>query len=175
MTQNAVDLETLADQIEQRHHTYVRNNVVPMAERLDRLARTLGSTRPELPVLALRFNDLGRELTAHLAKEEHILFPYVRALARAAREAHRGPASPFGTVRNPIRVMEADHERATALIDELRQITGDYAVPTGADDPYRACMSDLAHFDADLREHIHLEGDLLFPQASELEDRLASV
>ncbi len=175
MTQEPTDLEALADHIERRHHGYVRDHVIDLAQRLDVLAQALGAAHPELPAVALRFHGLGRELSAHFAKEEHLLFPYVRALARAAREGERGPASPFGTVRNPIRMMEADHEHATDVLDELRRITRDYAAPAGAPEEYRTCMTNLARFDEDLREHIHLEDDLLFPQASELEDRLACV
>ncbi len=175
MTDEPIDLEALADLIEQRHHTYVRRHLVSVAQQLDELVRASGATHPTLPVIALRFAALGQELTLHLAKEEHILFPYVRALARAARDGQRGPASPFGTVRNPIRMMEVDHEHTTTVIDELRRLTADYQTPADGPDGYDACMTDLARFDADLREHIHLEGDVLFPQALDLEDRLASV
>lgn len=158
-------VDGLLDHIVQTHHAYVRGALPRIAACLATLVQTHGRRHPELAQIAARFEALGRELLQHMLKEERVLFPYIRELATAPRVA----ASPFGTVENPIRMMEREHERAGALVCDIRALSGDYTVPSDGCTTYRACYEDLAHFEHDLRRHVHLENDVLFPRALELE------
>jgi regulator of cell morphogenesis and NO signaling len=110
---------------------------------------------------------LCEELTPHLRKEEMVLFPYIRAL-----EAGNAPAPPFGTVRNPVRMMSLEHDNAGELLKAMRRTSGDYATPDNACTSYRLLYQSLAAFEQDLHQHIHLENNLLFPLAVKLEDSL---
>jgi regulator of cell morphogenesis and NO signaling len=44
-------------------------------------------------------------------------------------------------------------------------LTNQFEVPAGACATWRALWQGLQSFDADLREHIHLENNILFPRA----------
>jgi regulator of cell morphogenesis and NO signaling len=81
-------------------------------------------------------------------------------------------ASPCGSVANPIRVMELEHDDAGKALAQIRGITRDFEVPDYACVTYRALMSGLAELERDLRMHIHLENNILFPGAQKLEASL---
>src|SRR5262249_53241291 len=103
---------------------------------------------------------------------EQILFPFIIALEKARQENRPGPFPPFGTVNNPIRMMLIEHDTAGDLLREMRKLTCDYDVPSGVCISYKTLYEALAGFEQDLHQHIHLENNLLFPKAVELEELL---
>jgi regulator of cell morphogenesis and NO signaling len=105
-------------------------------------------------------------------KEEHILFPCIIALTEAADQKRAVPYAPFGTVDNPIRRMMMEHDTAGEILRELRVLTSDYTVPADACISYKTLYQSLENFEKDLHQHIHLENNILFPKASDLENGL---
>ncbi len=159
--------------IVERHHSYVRVQLPVIAARLARLSGVHGARHPELLTVSQHFKVIAAELSMHLMKEEEILFPYICALARAAADGSAAPPNMFGTVRNPIRMMEAEHQSAGNELDLVRELTGNFSVPADGCPTYRVCFEELAAFDRDLRTHIHLENNILFPKAVALEAAVA--
>jgi regulator of cell morphogenesis and NO signaling len=105
-------------------------------------------------------------------KEEQVLFPYIVALVQAADQNGAVPFAPFGTVKNPVRMMMIEHDTAGEILRELRALTSDYKVPADACISYQTLYQALENFEKDLHQHIHLENNLLFPKALELENAL---
>jgi regulator of cell morphogenesis and NO signaling len=156
-----------------RHHTYVREQLPVIAARLAKLVSVHGERHPELASASQHVAQLEAELRMHMLKEEEILFPYIRALSLSVDEGRPAPPNMFGTVRNPIRMMEAEHQAAGDELARLREITSGFRTPGDACATYRVCYQELGEFDADLRRHIHLENNVLFPMAVALEARSA--
>ena len=144
-----------------------------IARWLDKLVRVHGARHPELRQVQAAFLELVEDLMTHMIKEENILFPYIDALASASRTWSRLPPGPFGTVLNPIRVMEEDHRRAGDALVRLRQLTDGFQPPADACTTYRACYDELLRYEADLHRHVHLENHVLFPRALALEHELS--
>lgn len=166
------DLSSLIGHIVGQHHRYVREHQPILAGWLDKLVTRHGATHPELIEIREVFETLSRELLQHMAKEENILFPYIERLSSATPNGPRASLrSPFGTILNPIRAMEQEHYAADNLLARLRALTGGYQPPEDGCTTYRVCFEGLARFEADLRQHVHLENDVLFPGALALEDR----
>jgi len=157
-------LDDLADYIVDHHHRYVQG-AIPA---LRKLLAALAPRHPRADAVARLFDELADELEGHLAKEEHLLFPAIRTLARARRESKPQDAV-FVTLLHPIRVMGTEHAQATSLLDLIRRQSDNYVPPADAGDAWRECYRQLAHFDEDLQKHIHLEDEILFPRALELE------
>jgi regulator of cell morphogenesis and NO signaling len=132
-----------------------------------------GAGHPELHPIRQAFAQLGDELLTHMEKEENILFPYIEELAAAHRRTGPFPPSPFGTIANPVRMMEDDHQEALTLMASLRTLTHAYTPPAGWASADAAGYAALARFEADLVEHVGLENTVLFPRALDLEERLA--
>jgi regulator of cell morphogenesis and NO signaling len=165
--------EDLARHIVDRHHRYVREMAPVISGWLAKIRERHGARHPELEAVSDAFEALTADLSVHMLKEEHVLFPYITALARASR-THDGPVTaPFGTVRHPVRLMEDDHRLAGVLMARVRSLTHDYESPDDACRTYTLCLAELATFERDLHRHIHLENNVLFPRAIELEDRAA--
>jgi regulator of cell morphogenesis and NO signaling len=155
----------LVDRIVLTHHAFVRSALPRIATYLAKLVDVHGARHPELVQIEGRFGTLTRELLQHMRKEEQVLFPYIRELASAARPS----PSPFGTVENPIRMMEREHDNAGTLMHDIRRLTNNYTPPPDGCTTYRVCLSELAEFERDLHRHVHLENNLLFPRAVALE------
>ncbi len=159
-------LDRLVDHIVSTHHAYTRTALGSIARYLAKLVEVHGSRHPELARIAVSWDQVARDLQQHMMKEERVLFPYIRELTAAGG----GPlACPFGTVENPIRMMEREHQEAGDELRLIRELTHGYTAPADGCATYRACFEELAHFERDLHRHVHLENNVLFPKAVELE------
>ena len=167
------DLDALTRHIVERHHKYVREMIPAIDGWLAKLVARHGTRHPELSEVWENFGELARELTSHMAKEETLLFPAIDDLAAARRGGSRAPASPFGTVLHPVRVMEDEHRAAGEWLGRIGKLTANYTPPPDACTTYRLCYGELRRFQADLVQHVHLENNVLFPRALELERQLA--
>ncbi len=161
-------LDRLIDHIIDTHHAYVRSSLPRISVWLDKLVNAHATRHPELASIAAHFEVVGSELLQHMMKEEHVLFPYVRELAMTTVSG-RHVLSPFGTVENPIRMMEREHADAADELRTIRELTNGYAVPADGCGTYSACMGELDRFERDLHRHVHLENNVLFPAAVALE------
>jgi regulator of cell morphogenesis and NO signaling len=125
------------------------------------LARVHGGRHPELRDVLALFEPFADELSAHMAKEERVLFPLIA-------RTDSGEEAPTPFVLQPIGVLEAEHDAAGRALAEMRRLTGGYAVPADGCNTYRAAMAGLAELEADLHAHVHKENNILFPRAARL-------
>jgi regulator of cell morphogenesis and NO signaling len=163
-------LSGLCSHIVATHHEYVKRELPRLTALATKVVHRHGETHPELPVIQATLARLGEELTQHLAKEEIVLFPYISKLERAVTEGGPKPESCFGTVTNPIAMMTREHDDAGMLLEVLRNKSGQFTPPEGACPTYNAFYNGLREFEQDLHRHIHLENNVLFPRAVELEE-----
>ncbi|SRR5579883_3181474 len=166
--QEWTSLRDLISHIVTNHHAYVRSEIPRLTALAAKVARKHGPLHPELLAIEETFTALAEELTAHLMKEESILFPYIGQM-----EAGVAPTSCFGSVEFPIARMLAEHDDAGALTAQIRSYAKNFEAPEGACPSYRGLYQGLADFEKDLHQHIHLENNLLFPRAVEMEKKSA--
>jgi regulator of cell morphogenesis and NO signaling len=164
-------LAALCDHIEQTHHAYLKNELPRLTAIVAKVAAVHGEHHPELRQVERTFAELRAELEPHMFKEERILFPAIRHLEQAAAP----PAFPFGTVANPIRMMEFEHDHSGDALERIRALTGDYQPPEGACNTYRAMLDGLRQLEQDMHLHVHKENNILFPRAVEVEGSLVRV
>lgn len=167
---NSLDLSALAEYIVNRHHAYVRKNIPVLKENIDKIARVHGESHPELAKVKDEFHITAGELTMHMQKEELMLFPYIRRMERAKSENQSLPSAPFGAVANSIEDMIAEHQDEGDRFERISKLTNSYTVPSDGCSTYEVTFRQLADFEKDLHRHIHLENNILFPKAQELED-----
>jgi regulator of cell morphogenesis and NO signaling len=162
-------LSRLIDHIVSTHHAYVRSSMPIITRHLAKLVEVHGARHPELARVAAHFDRVSRDLEQHMLKEEQVLFPYVRDLAMTPTGG-RHFRSPFGTVENPIQMMEREHREAADELRIIHELTNGYVAPDDGCATYRVCMDELANFEHDLHRHVHLENNVLFPRAIGLEN-----
>lgn len=162
-------LESLSVHIVATHHAYVKRELPRLALLAEKVVNRHGSAKSELPMVAAALAQLDEELTHHLAKEEAVLFPYIADLERAVAAGASAPSSCFGTVANPIAMMTQEHDAAGTLLAKIRTLSKNFTTPEDACPTFHAFYAGLKEFEQDLHQHIHLENNLLFPRAIELE------
>jgi regulator of cell morphogenesis and NO signaling len=164
--------EFLADYIVNNHHSYVLNTIPVIEQHLNKVASKHGEKYPYMVKAASLFSHLKDELTSHMGKEEKMLFPYIKKMRNALQNNIDMPAPPFGTVESPIKVMEQEHEMAGSLMRQIGELTNNFTPPEDACTTHRILLQELNEFEQDLHVHVHLENNILFPKASELESKL---
>lgn len=168
-TQN---LSELIDYILEKHHVFTRAEITRLSALMEKVCRKHGERHNELFALQKSFLELCDDLTPHMRKEESVLFPFIKHLEMSAANNLSSPHPPFRTVKNPVRMMMIEHDTAGELLRKMREITGDYAVPENACPSFRALYFGLEELEKDLHRHIHLENNVLFPRAVELEQKV---
>ena len=166
---NSWSLKLLADYIEETYHTYIREKIPALLEFLGKIAEVHGKNHPELLEIFDIFSQSSMDLVMHLQKEEKILFPIIRELSDARKSGKPFEESHCGSIRNPIAVMKEEHVIEGGRYDKISKLSGGYAVPADGCNTYRAAYEMLDEFEQKLHEHIHLENNILFPKAIELE------
>jgi regulator of cell morphogenesis and NO signaling len=157
----------LIDHIVSTHHAYTRAAIARLGPLVAKVAGKHGDRHPELSRVAAAFDELAQDMEPHMMKEERVLFPHIRALTSPGG----APPAPFGTVRNPVRMMMFEHDRAAALLAEIAGATADLTPPRDACNSFRVLYAGLAELRLDLLKHVSLENNVLFPQAIALEER----
>ncbi|MAH16919.1 MAG: iron-sulfur cluster repair di-iron protein [Euryarchaeota archaeon] len=162
---NDMSLDKLIEHIYDKHHQYIYKNCPAISKFINKVANVHGKNHPETVEIAKMFDELQLELEQHLFKEEHILFPYVKGMVLEDK-------CPGSFVNGPISVMMEEHDNAGRILEVLRRISNNYKPPKDACNTFRAAYVNLQALEEDLHMHIHLENNILFPKAIELENSL---
>ena len=166
---NNWELDFLADYIVNTHHRYVNDTLPILNEISAKVASVHGVAHPEVVEIANLFKGVENELLSHMPKEEQILFPYIKEMVTAKRDTQAPPPAAFGSIENPIRMMEAEHTSTGDNMKKIRELSGNFVPPEDACASYTYLYNKLEEFEKDLHQHIHLENNILFPKSIKLE------
>ena len=167
-----LSLARLVQHIVRIHHLCVRQELPRLAEMALKLAATRGDRAPELAKVAELIEKLRGEMYTHIQKEEQVLFPFISQMDQESIVAYPPSHACFRSVTHPIFMMEQEHESADHIVAELIRLTNHFEPPSWACATHIALFSGLREFEADLKQHVHLENDVLFPRAIQLEAEL---
>lgn len=165
------ELGNLMRYIADKHHTFTRDEIERLTALIEKVCNAHGQNHPELSNIQSLFRDLSNDLTPHMFKEERILFPYIAELERAASAGRPPVPPPFGTVRNPVRMMMMEHDAAGDILRKFREASANFTTPPDACISYQTLYRALEAFEQDLHQHIHLENNILFPRAVKIEEQ----
>ncbi len=166
--------EPLADlvaHITSTHHKYTREEIARLRPLFDKVCSVHGKNHPELQQVRASFQGVAQELTTHMMKEEMMLFPYIVRMEEAVIQKEPILPPPFGSVQNPVAMMMHEHDSAGDALRTMRQASAGYTPPGDACISYQTLYKALAAFETDLHQHIHLENNILFPRAIEMEQQ----
>ncbi len=163
-------LKELQEFIITTHHVFTRDMLGTVNQLAVKVADRHGMAHGEVLRVRTLVQKLVSDLLPHMMKEEQILFPYVEELEATTAVGDEPPMPFFGTVQNPIRMMVAEHDAAADILTELRATTDNYKLPGDACISFRALYERLNDLEQDLHRHIHLENNVLFPRAAEMEE-----
>lgn len=158
-------LDFLADYIVNQFHNYTNEALPKIGDYLTAVVEAHGIAHPETKTIADLWVGVQAELSLHMQKEELLLFPYIRRLVRSG--AAEKP--PFGSAQALIAEMEAEHDATGDALAQIAHLSDSYSPPVDACPTYRTLYALLQEFDAATKKHVHLENNILFPKAVELE------
>ncbi len=164
--------DLLVDYIEKKHHRYVEEHIPVLNQYLDKLCSVHGERHPELFEIREHFKASSEDLAMHMKKEELVLFPIVRKMVQQKQTNAALEQNHCGTVQNPIGVMMQEHDNEGERFRLIEKLSDNYTPPEDACATYKVTYSLLKEFEEDLHNHIHLENNILFPRAVELENEL---
>lgn len=166
---NKWELDFLADYIINTHHRYVRDSAETLVGMADKVANRHSDNYPELKRLAAGVRAFFEDLLQHMAKEERILFPAIKERVAVNRGQQIEENYGSGFLKQPILLMMKEHEISGEDLTFFRRLTNNYELPADACNSYTYLFDKMKEFENDLFNHIHLENNILFPKAMELD------
>jgi regulator of cell morphogenesis and NO signaling len=149
----------LCDYIVNTHHKYVLKTLPELVEYTRKIASVHGDRHPELFDVASLFSEINRELLQHLKNEEEVLFPMLK------RVLNSGSVELKSIMISEIARLSNEHEFAGGAMDKINIITHNYQIPADSCNTYKVTLKLLEQFEDDLHTHVHLENNILFPNA----------
>jgi regulator of cell morphogenesis and NO signaling len=162
----------LADYIYNKHHLFYYEEEPMIRDLMVKVVDHHGDNFPALQEVAVLYSNLIEELNSHFAKEEKILFPFIKALVAAKKTGNIEEAFGKFSLGAPVQMMESEHEAAGEILEEISAATNNYTPPAGACNSFQYLYKKLKALQDDLHQHIHLENNILFPKALKLEKEL---
>ena len=163
----------LIDYIVHVHHSYLK---IVLPELLATFPTFVESHRKKysfLPELLSTFADLAKEMLSHISQEEEIIFPYIKQIFYAYKDKEPYGSLLVRTLSKPVAdVMKHEHDFVVKALERMRILSNDYVLPPDACTNYRANILTLQEIDDDITQHLHLENNILFPKAIEMEGKL---
>lgn len=163
------NLDFLADYIINTHHRYVKKTLPDITAYADKVMKVHGAQHPELIEINELVQELNAQMTDHMEREEKVLFPYIKELARGDKSTILSQATQFASIDDAIRMHESEHEVVGGGMEVIRKLSKNYTLPEDSCASYSLLYRLLDEFEDDLHLHIHLENNILFPKAIELE------
>jgi len=144
-----------------REHRRWRSKDFPLISHLFDEAQSAAGQPPCLTPLRTAFHRLYAEIEGHMTREEQVLFPAILEAQSEPQPAEKG----FGSIRNPIGMIEREHHWETERLEKMRQIARDYRLPEKADERLRLLFRELEALEAAMHAHSRLESSILFARA----------
>jgi regulator of cell morphogenesis and NO signaling len=154
------------------HHQVVRQELPRLAELSHKLSTKRSERAPDLKPVETLIEELRADMFAHIQKEETVLFPFIAQMDQDSVIAYPPAHACFRSIAHPVFMMVQEHESAGQIVEKLRRVTHGFQVPPWACATHIALFAGLAAFETDLKQHVHLENDVLFPRAIEMEAAL---
>jgi regulator of cell morphogenesis and NO signaling len=150
-----------------REHRRWRSKDFPLIAHLFDEVQSAEGQPPCLAPLRTAFHRLCAEMEGHMIREEHVLFPAILEAQSETRAAQKG----YGSIQNPIGMIEQEHDWEAERLEKMREIARGYRLPEAADEKLRLLFRELEALEAAMHAHSRLESSILFARALAAEKR----
>jgi regulator of cell morphogenesis and NO signaling len=162
----------LIDYIINIHHSYLYKTLPQLQGTLVSFTNSHKKKNPEFEEITAVFEKLSNLLIAHNRQEEEVIFPYIKQISNTYRRKETYGSLFVRTLKKPFSSIESDHTNIELLLEQLRKLTNDYQFPESACTNHQVIFCKLREFDMDIVHHKHLENNILFPKAQQMEKEL---
>lgn len=163
--------EALVDHLVQDQHGYLRDNIPVIVYYAARVAQRNAESFPELIQIQRFFSEAASKLEAQMKMKETELFPCIKKM-------HSGDFEYFevkicgGKLKDCLNRLKEEHLETIYLFKKIASLTNGYIVPVEVRNPFRILYQQLEEFEQKLYHLFHLQHNILFPKAIQLEQEL---
>ena len=169
------ELDFLTDYIANTHHRYLKDNAENLNDLAIKVAEHHGDQHPELNRLSTLMYHFLQDLIDNTVREDEVLFPIIKQMVAKQKNEETEITYKIGSLEDPITILKKDHQLAVADLSFFRTLTNDYTLPPDACSSYQYLFQKIQEFETDLKTHLHLEENFLFPKAIQLDKELAKL
>ena len=169
---NTWKIDFLTDYIINVHHAYLIQAIPALEQLLTSFMKGHQKKYPELVKIHEAFMELSTIIQIHNLHEEEVIFPYIKQIEIAYRRKETYGNLFVRTLRKPLSDIEKEHNKMSDLLDNLKMMTSNYTFPANACTNHQVLYHKLKEFHEDMVQHKHLENNILFPKAIEIEQQL---
>ncbi|MGZ3923741.1 MAG: DUF542 domain-containing protein [Flavisolibacter sp.] len=162
----------LIDYITNVHHAYMHMEIPSIESSLVSFMDTHKKKQPEINKILFLFRELSVLLMTHSRHEEEIIFPYIRQIENTFLRKETYGNLFVRTLRKPLSNIEKEHEVIMSILKEIQSLSNNYTCPSSGCADQSAIYHKLNEFHVDMEQHTHLEDDILYPRAIEMEKEL---
>ena len=170
---NSWKLDFLIQFLSDIHHDYKEENILLIKQYGKKVAGLYGNQYPELIEVNNLIQGISEEILEHMKNEETILFPYLNELLKldsgSSTLSHN-----YSKKLKTIDSFEDEHYKIRKTFQKIAKLTNYYILPENACDSFKLLYVKLKSFDDRLQDHIHIENNILFPKAKQLQDKVFS-
>lgn len=156
-------MQELLDEIRDVRHPKMRHLLAETAA----LFATLPSHDPEIRALHDAFASLCDTLQPHLLREEHMLFPVIQHLEDCWTKSEHPALSFLGGIARAMAALMDEHVK---IAGRLREMCSAAQILRDDGAGCTRLLDAVAELEHELREHIHLENNVLYPRATAVEE-----
>jgi len=165
-------LDSLAEYIYNEYHQYYYNQERVITEQIQNITEHAGKNYPEIHRIEALYSNLKNELGSHLLLEEGMLFPHIKNMVQAKKDGDTALASGIKHLAKPVNVMQDEHIAIEEILDEIRLISNNYSPAFNASADLRLLYKNLKALHENVKQHIFIENNILYPKAIQLESEL---
>ena len=166
----------LLDYIVHVHHAYVKFAGPRLKQVLLQYVAGHQTKYPHLVEVEVAYNNLLHSLEAQIVKEEEVVFPYLRSLSNSFRQKEAyGSLLLVSLQKPPNDATGSEYKELGMNLTALRTASNGYRFGEDACTNHQVIYHKLKEFDADVVQHKHLENNILFPRAAQMEKDLLLV
>lgn len=162
----------LIDYIINVHHAYLKDTLPGFGISLASFVSGHKKQYPYLEEMQSLVETISSLLLANNQQEEEIIFPYIKQIENTHRRKEIYGNLFVRTLRKPLSHIENEHKKISDLLTQIRTLTNNYKIPDNACINHQVIFQKLQEIDNDLIQHKHLENNILFPRAIEMEHEL---
>ena len=165
-------IDFLIDYIINVHHAYLYSALPSLQLKLGSFIDGHKKKHAELIKVYEVFTALSNFLAHHNRHEEEIIFPYIKQINAAYQRKESYGNLFVRTLRKPLDNVEKEHEVIGENLQKLELYTNNFVLPPNACTNHQVLYHKLHEVYNDLIQHKHLERNILFPKAIEIEQEL---
>lgn len=147
------------------YHKYLQKEMPEIAKLTSTILRVHGREHRELRDVHRLFNNTKTLLEQILIIEEVDIFPYIKLYDRKPSKEI------LDEIIQSLDELQKDYDEIEDNLKELRKITNNYTAPEDGCETYDKTFEKLEEFEEKMKEHIHLEKDVLFGKIRKEEEQ----